>query len=278
MMRFGAMNSPFNPIVAEIESVAKLGFDYVEVTMDAPEAHHLILRERVNHITTALRDLGMGLVCHLPTFVSAADLTPALREASVAELLDSLETARDMGAEKVVLHPAHGAGLGRRLPQLVHSYMMKSLDMVMSRSESLGLPVALENMTPGSLSLTEPEEFDAVLERYSFLAMTLDLGHAHIGTKGEDRGLAFIKRHGARIGHVHASDNRGREDEHLPVGAGSVDFPLLMQALGKIGYGGTLTIEVFSPDREYLKLSREKLADMIKGSGQAPVLRRPPVF
>ncbi len=265
-MRFGAMNSPLHPIVPEIESVAELGFDYVEVTMDAPQAHHLVLREKLSSIVTALRELGLGLVCHLPTFVSAADLTPALREASVTELLDSLDTARDMGAEKVVLHPAHGVGLGGRLPQLVRAHMMKSLDTVLSRAESLGLPVALENMTPGSLSLTEPEDFDAVFERHPSLTMTLDLGHAHIGAKGDDRGLEFIQRHGSRIGHVHASDNRGREDEHLPVGAGSVDFPLLLQALGRIGYDDTLTIEVFSPDREYLRLSREKLEGMINKS------------
>jgi len=260
------MNSPLHPIVSEIESVAELGFDYVEVTMDAPQAHHLVLREKENHIVKALRDLGLGLVCHLPTFVSAADLTPALPDASIDELLNSLETARVLGAEKVVLHPAQGVGLGGRLPQLVHTYMMKSLDTVLTRAAVLGLPVALENMVPGSLTLTEPEDFDAVFERYPSLEMTLDLGHAHIGAEGEDRCLEFIQRHGERIGHVHASDNRGRADEHLPVGAGSVDFPLLMRTLVHTGYEGTVTLEVFSPDREYLKLSREKLSDMIRKS------------
>ncbi|MCF8060919.1 MAG: sugar phosphate isomerase/epimerase [Deltaproteobacteria bacterium] len=267
MIRFGAMNSPLHPVVSEIEEISRLGFDYVEVTMDAPQAHHLLLRERMDDVVATLRRVGLGLVCHLPTFVSAADLTPALRDASVAELLDSLATARDMGAEKVVLHPAHGQGLGRRAPDLVRGYIMESLDTVLSRAGSLGLRVVLENMTPGSLSLTEPEDFDAVLAQYPTLEMTLDLGHAHIGTVGEDRNLAFIQRHGGRIGHVHASDNRGREDDHLPVGAGSVDFPLLMDALKRIGYKGTLTLEVFSPDRDYLVRSREKLAAMLAPGG-----------
>lgn len=268
MIRFGAMNSPLRPIVLEIETIAQHGFDYVELTMDAPEAHHRLLRERANDILFALRDLNLGLVCHLPTFVSAADLTPALREASVAELLRSLETARELEAEKVVLHPAHGMGLGRRLPDLFHVYMMEGLDTLLSRAESLGLTVALENMTPGSLSLTEPEDFDVVLDRFPSLEVTLDLGHAHMRSKEEDRGLRFIERHGRRIGHVHASDNRGLEDEHLPVGVGNVDFPLLMRALHEIGYDNTLTLEVFSPDREYLERSREKLAAMISQAGE----------
>lgn len=269
MIRFGAMNSPLHPILPEIETLARLGFDYVEVTMDAPEAHHLVLREKMALITKALEDLGLGLVCHLPTFVSAADLTPALREASVAELLDSLETAQCMGAEKIVLHPAHGTGLGTRVPEIVRTYIMEALKTVLGRARSLDLPVALENMTPGSVSLTEPEHFDAVLARYPSLGMTLDLAHAHIATNGEYRNLAFIKRHGSRITHVHASDNRGREDEHLPVGSGNVDYPLLMRALGEIGYDNTLTLEVFSPDRDYLRLSRDKLRALLQSAAQA---------
>lgn len=262
-MRFGAMNSPLFPIVSEIEAIARLGFDYAEVTMDAPQAHHLLLKERMDDVSAALEKLGLGLVCHLPTFVSAADITPALRKASVSELLDSLETARDLGAEKVVLHPGHGVGLGTRVPELVRGYVMESLETVLDRAGALGLRVALENMTPGSLSLTEPEDFDVVLSRYPDLELALDLGHAHIRASGEDRSLAFIQRHGPRVGHVHASDNRGREDEHLPVGAGSADFPLLMGALQEIGYDDTLTLEVFSPDRDYLVRSREKLAAML---------------
>ncbi len=261
-MRFGAMNSPLRPIVPEIEAVAELGFDYVEITMDAPEAHHLLLRERAGEIVSTLKGLALGLVCHLPTFVSAADLTPALREASVAELVRSLETARLLGAERVVLHPAHGTGLGARMPDLFHVHMLESLETVLARAEALGLAVGLENMTPGSLSLTEPEHFDAVLRQFPTLEMTLDLGHAHIGAREEDRALRFIERHGSRIGHVHASDNRGREDEHLPVGVGNADFPRLMQALRGIDYDRTLTLEVFAPDRDYLRISREKLAAM----------------
>jgi sugar phosphate isomerase/epimerase len=262
-MRFGAMNSPLRAVVSEIEDIARLGFDYVEVTMDAPHAHHFMLRERLDEVTAALSGSGLGLLCHLPTFVSAADLTPALREASLMELLYSLEVASEMGAEKVVLHPPHGTGLGTKAPELVRGYMVESLEAVLGRAATLGVPVALENMTPGSLSLTEPEEFDVLLNRHPALELTLDLGHAHIRSRGEDRSLAFIRRHGARIGHVHASDNRGREDEHLPVGAGGVDFPMLMDTLGGIGYDGTMTLEVFSPDRDYLVRSREKLEAML---------------
>jgi len=263
-MRFGAMNSPLEPLMEEIEAISKEGFDYLELTMDAPEAHHADLGEKAESVRSALFRYGLGLVCHLPTFVSAADITPALREASVKELVASLETARDLGAEKVVLHPAHGVGLATRLPDLFSRYAMEALDAVLGRANDLGIRVALENMPPGGLSLTEPEDFDEPLSRFPGLEMTLDLGHAHVRTQGEQRSLAFIARHGHRIGHVHASDNRGREDEHLPVGAGTMMFPRVIHALVKAGYEDTMTVEVFSRDREYLTRSRDKLAEIVK--------------
>ena len=37
-MKFGAMNLPIKPVVDEINALGKLGFDYIELTLDAPEA------------------------------------------------------------------------------------------------------------------------------------------------------------------------------------------------------------------------------------------------
>ena len=67
-----------------------------------------------------------------------------------------------------------------------------------------------------------------------------------------------------RIAHVHASDNFGKEDNHLPIGAGTVDFQKIVKGLINIGYDQTVTFEIFSRDRDYLRISREKFAGMIE--------------
>ena len=51
-------------------------------------------------------------------------------------------------------------------------------------------------------------------------------------------------------------------DHHLPIGAGTIGFPKIIKALKKTGYNDTVTLEVFSSDRDYLTMSREKLAGM----------------
>jgi sugar phosphate isomerase/epimerase len=89
-MRFGAMNFPVVPVLDEIESFARLGFDYLELAMDPPMAHYETLSSSRTAITRALKVNGLGLVCHLPTFLSTADLTQSLRQASMTEMRRSL--------------------------------------------------------------------------------------------------------------------------------------------------------------------------------------------
>ena len=89
-MIYGAMNFPVIPVVEEIQTFAELGFDYLELAMDPPEAHYTIVSENRSAITKTLENHGMGIVCHLPTFVSAADLTDSIRQASATEMKRSL--------------------------------------------------------------------------------------------------------------------------------------------------------------------------------------------
>jgi sugar phosphate isomerase/epimerase len=112
----------------------------------------------------------------------------------------------------------------------------------------------------------EPDDFAEVFERFPTLKMTLDTGHANIGGKGDKRNLDFMRRFPDRIAHVHASDNFGKEDNHLPVGAGTVDFPKIAKELISIGFDQTVTFEIFSRDRDYLRISREKFAAMMEAS------------
>jgi sugar phosphate isomerase/epimerase len=58
---------------------------------------------------------------------------------------------------------------------------------------------------------------------------------------------------------VHANDNFGKEDAHLPIGAGIIDFERILKELKDTQYDETTTLEVFSRDRDYLKISKEKI-------------------
>jgi sugar phosphate isomerase/epimerase len=265
-MLYGAMNSPLRPVFQELEEIAGLGFDYLELTMDPPHAHHSFIAENTRELVKALERSGMALVCHLPTFVSTADLTESLREASIQETILSLRTASALKPLKVVLHPSVIRGLGAMVMDQSRKYAMEAIDRILEEGDRLSLSICVENMFPRSLSLVHPGDFDFLFERYPAARLTLDTGHAHIGKGGEKRSIEFIDRFPDRIGHIHASDNGGRDDDHLPLGVGSIDFPEIVGALQKIGYDDTITLEVFSRDRDYLRISREKLSRMFAGT------------
>jgi len=262
-MLYGAMNFPVKPILDELETISKLGFDYLELTMDAPQAHYRVIREVKDELLQALERSHMKLICHLPTFVSTADLTESLRETSLNEVLESLVLAAELGAMKAVLHPSHHRGLGVFVIDQVRQYALRSLEAIVNKADQAGLTLCLENMFPQSNSLVNPEDFDEVFKRFPGLRMTLDTGHAHIGDETGGKALAFIERFPDRICHVHANDNLGKEDSHLPIGAGTIDFPELVKALAGIGYDETITLEIFSRDRDYLRISRDKLQSMV---------------
>jgi sugar phosphate isomerase/epimerase len=209
-----------------------------------------------------LKQFELGLVCHLPTFLSTADLTDRLRQASIEEVLVSLEIAADMQPLKVVLHPSYMMGLGVFVPELTKAHALNSLEIIVEKAHGLGLCLCLENMFPRTQWLTYPEEFVDILAKFPTLNLLLDIGHAHIGDAGGKKCLRFIEMFPGRIGHLHVSDNFCKEDQHLPIGAGIIDFSKAVKALKGIEYDDTVTLEVFSRDRDYLKMSKKKMEEM----------------
>jgi sugar phosphate isomerase/epimerase len=244
-------------VVDEIRAIAALGFDYLELTLDAPLAHHALVRREKHEILGALADHGLGLVCHLPTFVSTADLTPGIRAASRHEIRRSLDAAAALGAEKVVAHPPVIGGLAVLARELVRPLVAEGMDRMLDHAAGLGLAVCLENMFPRYGVCVEPEEFGPLFAARPDLRLTLDTGHAFIDGRRGKRLLAFVETWGQRLGHLHVSDNGGRRDDHLPVGRGKVPFARLAKALNRFAAVATVTMEIFTERREDLAESRE---------------------
>jgi sugar phosphate isomerase/epimerase len=257
-MKYGAMNFPIKPLLREIEEIGEIGFDYVELTMDPPEATPQKILVQKHSIQEALHRYGMGIMGHLPTFVWTSDLYESLRKASLQENFEALEAAAELGIEKVVLHPAYITGLGKFLIDRVKGYAMESIESILKKAVNLNITLCIENMFPQAHFLFQPYEFQSVFEAFPEIRLTLDIGQANLGG-GKNKSSEFIHHYGYRIGHVHANDNFGKEDSHLPIGAGIIDFEKILKEIKETQYDETITLEVFSKDRDYLKISKEKI-------------------
>lgn len=260
-MRYGAMNFPVKPILQEIEEIGQLGFDYIELTFDPPEATPQKILAQKRTIHTLLNRYHIGITGHLPTFVWTSDLYESLRKASLQENLEAIEVSAELGIKKLVLHPGYITGMGKFIIDRARVYGLKSIEAILKKTNSLGITLCIENMFPQANFLTQPHEFQEVFESFPEIRLALDIGHANLG-ESRNSAIEFIQRYGYRIGHIHANDNFGKEDNHLPIGAGLIDFERIIKALKQTPYDETITLEVFSKDRDYLRLSKEKIKKM----------------
>ncbi len=262
-MEYGAMNFPIKPVFDELKKISDLGFDYFELALDPPCAHYEKILEIENELAQSLERYSMGMICHLPTFVYTADLSPGIRKISLEEMIHSLQTAARIGAKKAVLHPSFISGLGFFVIDTAKNYAHESLCAIVKESEHLGVELCLENMYPDYHSFFNPRHFASIFKKFPKLKMTLDTGHANIDDPYKTRLNEFLERFPEKIGHIHISDNFGKADDHLGVGQGNINFKRFIKKLKATGYDDTITLEIFSLTTDDLKKSRDRIAALL---------------
>ena len=130
---------------------------------------------------------------------------------------------------------------------------LASFHELMPDVERSGVGIMVENL-PGDYN--SAAQLGELLNRIPQLGLHLDIGHANLQVP-QNTTEEILEAHGTRLRHVHLHDNKGgHADLHLPLGTGTVDVCASVKALRKCGYDGTITLEVFTPDRHHLLYSR----------------------
>jgi sugar phosphate isomerase/epimerase len=251
-MLIGAMNHPARDVLEEIEWMAEMGLDFLDLTLEPPAAASW----RVNgvDIRRALEKHGMPAVGHTAFYLPLASAFESIRRAAVEELRCCLRTFAEAGVKWMNLHP------DRHTPMHDRSfYIQRNLETfgeLHEEARRYGIGLMIENL-PGSYNTAR--ELGELLDPIPDLGLHLDIGHANLMVGANTTG-EILAAYGERLRHVHLHDNRGgHEDLHLPLGAGNVDLRSAIGALKKCGYDGTITLEVFTPDKHYLAYSRDVL-------------------
>lgn len=254
-MQIGAMNHPGMDPVAEIDWIGEHGFDFVDLTLEPPAADPASIDP--DAIRSALDRHGLGVVAHTAYYLPLASPFASIRQACLAELRLALEAARRVGATLLNTHFHKPPKFFQRRDAVRwHAEVLGSLCDEADRFE---MRIVLEHVpAPAGGQLEMIEE---ILREVPSLRFHLDSGHAKL-EGGRDRWDEYIDRLGAKLAHVHLSDNDGTSDQHLPLGAAprsSTNWPAHIRRLESSGYDGTITLEVFAPHREYLLASRDLL-------------------
>lgn len=254
-MKMGLMNRPWKDLLDEIAWVDEQGFDFIELTLGPPAADADEIDTKA--VKAALAEHQLGVVVQAPASVSPGSPLAAVRRAAFAELRKCLRVARQIGSPTLSVHFVFPDG-----PFKVDDVIRWHVETMAPLSEEAadeGVTILLENASQGGHH--QLNYILTVMDKVPRLGFHLSSGHAKLELS-YDRFDEYLKRLGHRLMHVQLSDNDGTADQHLPLGAAprsTIDWPRRIRQLRSSGYDGTITMKAFSPEQEYLRVSRKLL-------------------
>jgi sugar phosphate isomerase/epimerase len=258
-LKYGLLTDPVESVPDEVLRFGNLGFDYVEIGIEEPQATPQVLMRQNQEILRSLSETGLFAIGHTAYWVGFGSSHEKVRRGWVEEAKDMIRVASQLKIQLLNFH--YNARLGRvGAKEESRNTFVKNFTNSMREltqfGASMNVELMLENPPPqGIYPLEGIDYFAQVINSVPKLRFHLDVAHAYIenGTKGVQQ---YLDAFGDKLVHVHVHDNHGKQDEHLPLGRGKIDFRKVVKALKGIDYCRTITFEVFTSRSDAVR-SRE---------------------
>ena len=256
-----------------IQWISENGFDFVELSCgDIPNRDDYIDPQQIDErFVERLKQACAGfrlITLHPETPSSFLVSDAAARARTIEEIGVFIDLAAQLGSKLLTFHAGSAAeGASRdEVRQVCTDSLGRLADHARSRGVRLGLEVLGYFGTADRFKLLDELGIPD-------LGITLDIGHIsfpHPLHAGKPSYFplpsigAFIERFADRLVHLHVHDYDGQHD-HIPIGDGSMDFPDIVGSLRKIGYDGTICLELTPKvPREDILASGEKWREFAK--------------
>lgn len=250
-MLIGSMNFPGRSVAKEIHRIHEEGFDFVDLTLEPPAAWLPDGKE----IGRLIEDLGLKVVGHTAWHLPIASPFTEIRDLSWDLYKRGLDVFADAGVALVNIHPDQKVPMhGMAQIRALNAEAIKHLSELAAARD---IRLMVENL---DRMFGTVEDLQVIFEAVPEAGFHLDIGHANLrlGLTESNRTESLLQAFGDRLVHVHVSDNSGgTEDRHAPLGAGFIDWKKHIRLLKQHGYDGTVTLEVFTREREHLRTSRK---------------------
>jgi sugar phosphate isomerase/epimerase len=189
-----------------------------------------------------------------------ADHHAQRREAAREGILASARVLKQLGGRIVVAHPSdltrHGADVTMHLDHAV-----AGLRAVATTCREEGMLLAIESPLPHLIG-GHPDEFAFILRHVGDAAgVCLDTGHVSLGRAWR----RFMDVSDGRLVHIHASDNHGQFDDHLPPGDGAIDWTEIVSSLHGAVFRGWMMLELECPTGSNAKAFFARALDRTTG-------------
>jgi sugar phosphate isomerase/epimerase len=233
------------PIFDALETIRNGGFSTIEI---CSYPAHLDVRDedQVRRAGRMIQDLGLEPFSFHAPFADDIDIT-ALDEGrqkySLQTILQAARAAAVIEVQHFVIHP--GPEEEGRPPAQDHLRRLENaanaLTEVARFCSDHGMTLILENMLPHLLfgRTSDLLWIMGAIEAPN-VGICLDTGHANLA------GDLYTVMHklSGHLHMIHASDNNGNGDDHLPPGQGGIDWKRFIQRLTGGGFNGGCILEI----------------------------------
>jgi sugar phosphate isomerase/epimerase len=263
-----------------VSRLARIGYRGVEIMADVPHAWPAyLLSEQRQAIRDALAGNSVA-ISNINAFMMHAvndyrqkywhpswiEPDAHYRRVRIDHTKRALSLAKELGAPNITTEP--GGPLEGRSRAECLALFIEMLKPVVEHAEKERVMLLVEP-EPDLLIETADQYLEFASKLSSpYLGLNFDIGHAYC-VKDDPPGT--IRRLGNLIRHVHLEDIAAtRVHHHLIPGEGAIDFAATLAALKEIGYGGWVTIELYTchenPDHA-AKTARERILTIAKDVG-----------
>ncbi|MCS7115314.1 MAG: sugar phosphate isomerase/epimerase family protein [Nitrososphaerota archaeon] len=222
-----------------LNDVVKQEAKFIEVVDDGL---HTLDKRRISKLIDVGSSYGLKYSIHAPfNDINIASLSKPLLKVMVKKLQKSIVNAGALEAQMWVLHPGMETGISMFYPGHAWNQNVKTIQQLHRFAWDYGVKIAVENIPePSPFLMKSVEHFQKFYEAADGeIGLALDIGHANISGQTE----LFIEKFRGKIVHIHAHDNRGKFDEHLGIGRGTVNWDKIAKMLKEISYNKTIIVE-----------------------------------
>jgi sugar phosphate isomerase/epimerase len=231
-----------------LEPIRAGGFSMLEI---CSSKHHLDYHDlaTIDEVSRRLIEDGLEAYSFHAPFSPNIDITSldqGHREHSKQELLLAAEAAAHLGVRFLVIHPGPEESLAP--PPAEHLRRLQNaadvLEVVSQRCHELRIGIVLENMLPHLLfgNMRDMLWIMGAIANVN-VGTCLDTGHAHL--TGEVYNVLY--KLSGHLQMIHANDNRGTYDDHLPPGEGQIDWRRMLTELSELDFRGARFRDLTSP-------------------------------
>lgn len=232
------------PILDALPAINASGARALEIGTP-PRHFNPLLSDQIATLATGLRAHNLAAVSiHAPFGgrLDLADPNPHHRHDGVAAVRSAAAAIKHLGGRLVIVHPSDlkrdQHDVQARLESSVDSLRLLGHDC-----HAEGVELVIESPLPHLIG-GHPDEFAWILARLpQTVRVCLDTGHTWLGHHWRP----FLNVAGDRLAHVHANDNHGHRDDHLPPGDGRIDWVEVARTLDAVSFSGWMMLELRCP-------------------------------